>query len=426
MGGAKNRIHRAGAATARAKRIRSGGAAAGGAGRTRKVWAAVRLAIVAIALACSAARASGQDTLLPSESVPGFAAILEGENFAYHSPLRARDRSLLVRSLDRDYSIAWESASVPRDLNGDSVIFVVMAAIDVRQPGETHSFDLSIEGRRVLSFSNPEPFAEDAVVWPGSEGVSGLFRVTEFDRYGDAMGFLFITVPRGLVPGNGPVRFEVRGESADDPAWFMVFQEVVRPRISLRNAPALLRGDTGEIQSIRADVLFLEDIGTAFVKTESEHREIPLAFGLNRLSLGVPRVSARSRSPVSFRIGSFRTEILFDVEPARQMDIYLLHHTHVDIGYTHLQDDVERIQWKNLESALELGERYAAYPEDARFVWNPESVWPLDTYLTKFPERAQKMLEGIRRGWIEPDALYGNIMTGLASGEALMRSFEAS
>ena len=40
--------------------------------------------------------------------------------------------------------------------------------------------------------------------------------------------------------------------------------------------------------------------------------------------------------------------------PERQWTVYLLPHSHNDIGYTHLQPEVERKQWQNIDAALEL------------------------------------------------------------------------
>ena len=65
----------------------------------------------------------------------------------------------------------------------------------------------------------------------------------------------------------------------------------------------------------------------------------------------------------------------------RKWVVYLLPHSHVDIGYTQLQADVEKKQWQNIDTALDLIRKTADYPAEARFKWNAEVLWAVDSYL---------------------------------------------
>ena len=62
----------------------------------------------------------------------------------------------------------------------------------------------------------------------------------------------------------------------------------------------------------------------------------------------------------------------------RHWTVYLLPHSHNDIGYTHLQPEVERKQWQNIDEVLELCRKTADYPPAARFKWNTEVVWAVE------------------------------------------------
>ena len=109
-------------------------------------------------------------------------------------------------------------------------------------------------------------------------------------------------------------------------------------------------------------------------------------------------------------------------EPARQWVVYLLPHSHVDIGYTALQPDVEQKQMQNIDAALELCRKTADYPPEARFKWNTEVLWAVDSYLHKAPpEKQRQLIDAVRAGQIELDALYGNELTGLCRPEELLR-----
>jgi len=114
-------------------------------------------------------------------------------------------------------------------------------------------------------------------------------------------------------------------------------------------------------------------------------------------------------------------------EPVRKWVVYLLPHSHVDIGYTDIQPEVERVHWRHLDQALELCRKTADYPPGARFKWNVEVIWPTDSYLRQAsPEKQQQLLNAIRAGQVELHALYANELTGLCRPEELLRLMQCS
>ncbi|MEK6254443.1 MAG: hypothetical protein N2B05_07105, partial [Gemmatimonadales bacterium] len=77
------------------------------------------------------------------------------------------------------------------------------------------------------------------------------------------------------------------------------------------------------------------------------------------------------------------------------------------------------------EEALSLGAASESFPEEAGFVWHPEGAWAIESYLATRPAaKREALLDGIRRGWIHVDGLYANLLTGLATGEALFRTLQ--
>ncbi len=109
--------------------------------------------------------------------------------------------------------------------------------------------------------------------------------------------------------------------------------------------------------------------------------------------------------------------------PPKIRDIWVLPHSHVDVGYTHLQDEIVKIQINNLEQAMELARLSAANPPGMRFKWNPEAIWSLDHFLRQAsPEQRDTFLAAVKRGDVGVDALYGNMLTGLCRPEELVQS----
>ncbi len=108
----------------------------------------------------------------------------------------------------------------------------------------------------------------------------------------------------------------------------------------------------------------------------------------------------------------------------RHWTVYIYPHSHVDIGYTNTQENVEFIHKRNLDVAMDLAEKTANYPEDARFRWNPEVTWPIERYLnSESPEKKKKLIEAIKKGYISVDAGYVSTNTSASSDEELLQLF---
>jgi alpha-mannosidase len=108
--------------------------------------------------------------------------------------------------------------------------------------------------------------------------------------------------------------------------------------------------------------------------------------------------------------------------PPRIRELWVLPHSHVDVGYTHRQDEIVKVQIANLEKAMELARSSAVNAPGMRFKWNPEAVWSLDHYLAQAnPKQREAFMQAVRRGDVGVDALYGNMLTGLCRPEELVQ-----
>jgi len=108
----------------------------------------------------------------------------------------------------------------------------------------------------------------------------------------------------------------------------------------------------------------------------------------------------------------------------RQWTVYIYPHAHVDIGYTNTQANVEIIHKRNLVNGMKLARETANYPEGARYVWNPEVMWPVERYLKNAtPTEREELLDAIRKGYIHLDAGYINDNTSVTADEEFPRFF---
>ena len=153
-----------------------------------------------------------------------------------------------------------------------------------------------------------------------------------------------------------------------------------------------------------------------------EAKAVHFKFGSQSVDLKVPAVEAEKPAKVEVEVGG-QTVASREVtlKPVRKMEIFLLPHSHNDIGYTALQADVEKKQDSNIETGLRLAKATADYPEGARFKWNVEVLWCVDNYLrTATPEKRAEFLAAVKAGQIGLDAFYCNILTGLCRPEELL------
>lgn len=110
------------------------------------------------------------------------------------------------------------------------------------------------------------------------------------------------------------------------------------------------------------------------------------------------------------------------VTPQRRWTVFVVHHSHLDIGYTDPQGTVLRHHLDYLDAALRLAEETASWPDDARFRWTVESSMPALRWLDARPaDQVESFAAHAREGAIEVTALPFQLHTEACSTEELYR-----
>ena len=112
------------------------------------------------------------------------------------------------------------------------------------------------------------------------------------------------------------------------------------------------------------------------------------------------------------------------VTPQRKWTVYVVHHSHLDIGYTDPQGTVLRNHLEYLDAVLDLVEATSGdgWDDDACFRWNVESNLPARRWLEARPETARaRMVAAARAGRVEITALPFQLHTEACSTEELQR-----
>ena len=104
--------------------------------------------------------------------------------------------------------------------------------------------------------------------------------------------------------------------------------------------------------------------------------------------------------------------------------IYLIHQTHLDIGYTHLQTEILARQVQSIRDALKYIDETKDYPDEAKFRFHPEGMWAVEVFLKEAtPEEKAAFIKAAKNRDLHIDGMYAQAMTGMYNDEELFELF---
>ncbi len=99
-------------------------------------------------------------------------------------------------------------------------------------------------------------------------------------------------------------------------------------------------------------------------------------------------------------------------------EILCMHHSHLDVGYTHPQGMLMELQTDYINRAIELCDKTADFPIAARFRWTCEATYPLTKWIKTATSSQMDKLRGyVREGLISIAALPMHTTPGCTTGE---------
>jgi len=108
--------------------------------------------------------------------------------------------------------------------------------------------------------------------------------------------------------------------------------------------------------------------------------------------------------------------------PERHWEIYLVHGSHHDLGYTDLPSNVLREHDRFLDDVVRFCEETADWPEESRFRYVIEQGWSVLHYIEhRPPDAVERLIRLMREGRIEVTALFGNETSELCGHEEQIR-----
>ena len=218
--------------------------------------------------------------------------------------------------------------------------------------------------------------------------------------------------------GGAEIEFFESGEPEEAPSKTTIAAEVL-PMIEIK--------DGVKVRTLRLKINHpYTKNAPAFLRIEGlnrvDSRILELKPGESTMEFDIPQTAFKKLTITLDSEGNEITKQKIEAEDPPVKEIYILPHSHVDIGYTAIQTDVVKKQNQNIDIALELIRRTSNYPEGSKFIWNVEVLWPVENYLREAsPEKQKEFIKAVKEGRIGLDAFYGNILTGLCRPEELIR-----
>ncbi len=141
-----------------------------------------------------------------------------------------------------------------------------------------------------------------------------------------------------------------------------------------------------------------------------------------RGDLLLPEVAAPTTGTATLTSGEETWSTSVEFAPVRRWSVFLVNHSHTDIGFTHPYLDCIDIHVKNLRLALDMIDATADWPGESRMRWTVESAWQVQHFLRAFPQDRDRLAAAVHAGLVEIEALYIHSYFDILSREQLVRS----
>ncbi len=352
--------------------------------------------------------------------INGFQKEISGENIAYFSAFPDYATvALLTRTTDGKKTIEWETAPAPRKLKEPYVYFSWVAGHSTSTSDGVRNFDLYVNDEKLLTFSTQPKNQQPIWTFAAPDSSRIVFQQTKLDGAKDAHGISTLRLPKSRLAPGKPLRIKIIGQNQSSNDWYMTFKFSFEEKVDIHPLPFILKNGK---QTIALTAFHFGVPQRLMIRTNrKESFQFIAQEGVNDFEIPV--------SPVQ-KPDSLLAEIFIDkkllskqqvqLNPVVNRKIYFLHHSHTDIGYSHLQPEVVKIHNHNIDDALQMIEATKHYPKEAQFKWNIESLWVVENYLKQAtPEEQQQLIAAVKSGSISLSALYANILTGLSQPEEM-------
>ncbi|MFZ4399352.1 MAG: glycosyl hydrolase-related protein [Bacteroidales bacterium] len=356
----------------------------------------------------------------------GCATVISGEPIEYHCFNTAATSAILTRCTTGNMQIEWKTEAIPIENKEKFITFYWICSFSSGTSHGDRKFDISLNDTKYFNFQTFANKYDKHWVQKAEDGCELSFEYKGLDGLGDVSGFMYLKVPASKFKKGEAIKIKVVGENADSRDWYMCFLYNMDNSFKAYQMPFLAIVNGKPSQVIRADISYPNDKGNAKIEIEGKTINVDLVLGLNNLEINIDPSSNTKEITMNLTVdGKKLTPQKITMKPVNKRSIYLMSHSHNDIGYSDIQTDVLKKQLKNINDALDLIKKTANYPVEAQFKWNVEILWATETYLqTATEEKKIEFINAVRNGSIGLQAMYTNPLTGISRPEEFFRLTE--
>lgn len=189
----------------------------------------------------------------------------------------------------------------------------------------------------------------------------------------------------------------------------------------LRTDPARGRQQVVRLQWLDHEAEAAPDLTALPVTVELGGSEV----GVERRPVGpagvrllVPAVDEAAALVVALPTLGVRFE--HSLEPQRHWEVHLIHHSHLDIGYTDPQAIVREQHLGYLDDVLRIARETDDRPDDARFRWSEEALFSVTDWLANRTEQQRaELVRRVHEGRVSLSAMPFNLHTEMCSTDEL-------
>jgi len=346
-------------------------------------------------------------------SPSGFQTKISGEDITYFSPFRSFANQALLTRCNGVSPIEWQ-ADDPIDQKG-SCHYQFLIGFSNGTSGADRFFDVYFNDSLLFTFQTKKSWVQQAFSSDAGNFAPLChyrFTLLEKDINLDMFGYLELEMPN---TGLQKSQFKIVGRDMQSRDWLMVFKYHAKFDFAATASNLVLR--TEQMRPINLECVIPAGIDSLVLVSPFLNFGTPVQAGYQTFALAAyPKdFSGQDTLLIHLFKNGKKVEtrnITVDVHATKNLEFHIIHHSHNDIGYSHLQTEVAKIQTENIRSALRWINKGAVGLQKP--IWHIESLWAVENFLQAATAAEEaSFVAAVKNGQLVLSANYANCLTGL-------------